>query len=119
MSSGVDVRQRPGIWSYFSFNSSTSTTRNRRTSSVSLPTRNIDSSSPRESEKYSRTIYSARSGRMNDQRSMHYRQRIRYIKAGGILAVVVLILFFLTPGEREKVEKYVGGPLMLMPQTRT
>jgi hypothetical protein len=49
---------------------------------------------------------------MNEQRSMHYRQRIRYLKAGGILALVILILFFLTPGEREKVEKYVGGPLI-------
>jgi guanosine-diphosphatase len=109
MSSGVDVRQRPGIWSYFGFNSNTSTTRNRRTSSVSLPTRNVDDSDQRQGERYSRTSHSARYNRLNEERSMHPRQRIRYIKAGGFLALVILILFFLTPGEREKVEKYVGG----------
>jgi hypothetical protein len=46
---------------------------------------------------------------MNAERSMHPRQRLRYLKAGGFLAVVILILLFLVPGEREKVEKYVGG----------
>jgi hypothetical protein len=46
---------------------------------------------------------------MHADRPMNHRQRLRYLKAVGFIAVVVLILLFLMPGERERVEKYVGG----------
>jgi guanosine-diphosphatase len=40
---------------------------------------------------------------------MNHGQRTRYLKAGGLIAVVLFIFFFLAPGERQTVEKYVGG----------
>jgi len=40
---------------------------------------------------------------------MHYRQRQRYLKAGGIVAFIIFLIYFLSPGERKVVEKYVSG----------
>jgi hypothetical protein len=37
------------------------------------------------------------------------RQRTRYVRTGAVVACLLLVLFFLMPGERQKVEKYVGG----------
>jgi hypothetical protein len=113
MSSGVDRQQASGVWSYFGFNSpsGTSTTRNRRTSSVSLPTRNLDSSFGR-TDRYQRNINAARNGHSNEaQYWMNSRQLSRYLKAGGLITLIVFILFYLSPGERQVVEKYVGGEL--------
>ncbi|KAF2398671.1 hypothetical protein EJ06DRAFT_550058 [Trichodelitschia bisporula] len=103
-SSAVDVHQRSGIWSYFNFNSSPATTRNRRTSSVSLPTRNQAYPFER-SDRRSDTASSAFS---HDGKTawMNHGQRARYLKAGGLIAFVLLFFFYFAPGDR--VGQYVG-----------
>jgi hypothetical protein len=40
---------------------------------------------------------------------MNHRQRQRYLKVGGVVAFILLVIFLLSPGERGVVEKYVGG----------
>lgn len=40
---------------------------------------------------------------------MHPRQKIRYIKAGGVIGFILLVLFFLIPGERQQVGEFVGS----------
>jgi len=107
MSSGIDVRRRPDIWSYFSFSSPP----RRRTSSVSLPKPYHSSSDPFEKPDRHTSGSPTSSGLMNDARRawMNQGQRARYLKAGGLIALVVLIFFFLASGERAKVGQYVEG----------
>lgn len=91
MSSGVDVRRRPGIWSYFSFSGT------RRRISVSLPRSNDPTSDPFEKpDRHSRH----RSSSMNDYKTaatMNGGQRARLLKTGGIISFIVLILYFIAP----------------------
>lgn len=111
MSRGVDRQQASGVWSYFGFNSPSgaSHTRNRRTSSVSLPTRNVDSSVGR-NDRYHKNTYAARNGQRDDSQSwMNSRQLSRFLKVGGLITLIVFVLFYLAPGERQAVENYVGG----------
>ncbi|KAF2736025.1 guanosine-diphosphatase [Polyplosphaeria fusca] len=99
MSSGVDVRRRPGIWSYFSFNSGP-----RRRVSVSLPRNNSDShSDPFEKpDRHSRTRSSGSVSFMNDIKNgaMNQGRQARYLKTGGIIAFILLILYFVAPRDR-------------------
>ena len=100
MSSGVDVRRRPGIWSYFSFNSGP-----RRRTSVSLPRNTQDSSSNNDDDPYEKPDRHSRhratnsAAFMTDYKSgaMNQGQRIRYLKTGGIIAFILLILYFVAP----------------------
>lgn len=101
MSSGVDVQRRPGIWSYFSFNSGP-----RRRVSVSLPRNNptrpssTSASDPWEKpNRHSRHPSRSTGGFMNDIKSaaMNQGQRTRYIKTGGVIAFILLILYFVAP----------------------
>jgi hypothetical protein len=46
---------------------------------------------------------------------MNYRQRQRYLKAGGIVAFILLLIFFFSPGDSGLVEKYVGGKEGIIP----
>lgn len=97
MSSGVDVRRRPGIWSYFSFNSGP-----RRRTSVSLPRSNADSNDDDPYEKpdrHARRRSTASTSFMTDYKgnAMNAGQRARYLKTGGIIAFIVLILYFFAP----------------------
>ncbi|OCK80440.1 hypothetical protein K432DRAFT_328231 [Lepidopterella palustris CBS 459.81] len=104
MSSGVDVLRRPGIWSYFSFTSGP-----RRRTSVSLP-RNYDAKDPFEkADRHSVHRSPASASFMVDIKvaGMNQGQRMRYLKAGGILAFVCLIFFYLAPGSRLSGD---GGP---------
>ncbi|KAF2762743.1 putative guanosine-diphosphatase [Pseudovirgaria hyperparasitica] len=94
MSSGVDVQRRPKIWSYFSFNSAP-----RRRVSVSLPTsknadREEDPYDPYEKKGRHR---SGSAGLMNEFKAMNQGQRNRYLKAGGLLAFILIIFYFLAP----------------------
>ncbi|KAF2011337.1 guanosine-diphosphatase [Aaosphaeria arxii CBS 175.79] len=94
MSSGVDVRRRPGIWSYFSFNSGP-----RRRTSVSLPRVNTNNSDDDPFEKPDRHRRTNSAGFMTDYKGgvMNQGQRMRYLKTGGIIAFVLLILYFVAP----------------------
>lgn len=108
MSSGVD---RPGLWSYFSFSKPSSqhsngTTRRRASSSL-LPRRDPFEKQARHAPTISiggGSVYEGRTqGRMI---SGHVG---RYIKAGGLIAFIVLVFLYLAPTERARVEQYVGG----------
>jgi hypothetical protein len=108
MSSSVDVQQPSGIWSYFSSNSTSTTTRNRRTSSVSLPKHaSIANGTPFEGRHATSNgqpdfVHAAKAAWMNQG------QRARYLKAGGLIAFVLLIFWFLAPGEKSRIP-YGGG----------
>ncbi|KAF2025193.1 guanosine-diphosphatase [Setomelanomma holmii] len=94
MSSGVEVpgsQRRPGIWSYFSFSGP------RRRVSVSLP-RNFD---PHEKpDRHSRHRSANSNGFMGDYKGsaiMNQGQRLRFLKTGGVIAFILLILYFVVP----------------------
>jgi hypothetical protein len=132
MSSSVDVRPRSDIWSYFSLSP---TPRNRRSSSVTLPTRSPGNArgpslhAANGGGSYSRAA-TAVAGKVGKSEAatpqgrvsvggggeggvmamlFSRRQRTRYVRTGAVVACLLLVLFFLMPGERQKVEKYVGG----------
>ncbi|KAF2202774.1 hypothetical protein GQ43DRAFT_368319 [Delitschia confertaspora ATCC 74209] len=95
MSSGVDVRRRPGIWSYFSFNSGP-----RRRTSVSLPNHSthIPHDPYEKLDRHSRKPSSNSNTFMTDFKgTMNQGQRMRYLKTGGIVAFIILVLFYLAP----------------------
>jgi hypothetical protein len=138
MSSRFHVRKRSGIWSYIPFNSgaTSSRTRNRRTSSVSLPQSNLryteaattsSSDAPSSSNlaatsypgdyykshrSYPRpptTTYSGASSG-HDDTWMTGRKRFRLFRVAAVLGLIVFAIYFLTPNsERQKVEQYVQG----------
>ena len=101
MSSGVEVpgsQRRPGIWSYFSFGGT-----RRRPLSVSLP-RNFDPSrdaDPFEKpDRHSRHRSTPSDGFMGDYKgsaTMNQGQRLRYLKTGGVIAFILLVLYFVAP----------------------
>ncbi|KAF1957713.1 hypothetical protein CC80DRAFT_32570 [Byssothecium circinans] len=102
MSSGVDVRRRPGIWSYFSF------TGPRRRTSVSLPRSNNDAAPNLhdEDDPYEKPDRHAHRGHRSipSNSSMDYKngamnggQRARILKTGGIIAFIVLALWYIAP----------------------
>ncbi|CAI6341210.1 unnamed protein product [Periconia digitata] len=101
MSSGIDVRRRPGIWSYFSFPSGT-----RRRTSISLPRNNTDAAASDDDDPYEKPDRHIRGHRsvpsnslMNEYKGsvMNGGQRARFLKTGGIIAFIVLVLYFIAP----------------------
>lgn len=107
MSTAIDSRRRPSLWSYISFTSSP------RRRSVSLPTRNNANDPFEKANRHRRTNGSANgsAGVVDNFKGawMTQSQRSRYLKTGGILAFVVLLLFFLAPSERSSVRDFVTG----------
>ncbi|KAH4212101.1 hypothetical protein HBI24_227120 [Parastagonospora nodorum] len=103
MSSGVEVpgsQRRPGIWSYFSFPGP------RRRVSVTLP-RNFDpnrEADPFEKpDRHSRDRSTNSNGFMGDYKGsniMNQGQRLRYLKTGGVIAFILLVLYFIAPSDR-------------------
>lgn len=101
MSSGVEVagsQRRPAIWSYFSFSGP------RRRVSVSLPRnakldRNADD--PHEkADRHARHRSANSNGFMGDYKGsamMNQGQRLRYLKTGGVVAFILLVLYFVAP----------------------
>ncbi|KAL8696643.1 MAG: hypothetical protein Q9224_002689 [Gallowayella concinna] len=96
MSTGVDARRRPGLWSYISFASSP------RKRSVSLPKPNNNHGrDPYGKEKRQRnsgwgTASSNIVENINESR-MTGGQRSRLLKTGGIIAFVVFLLYLFAP----------------------
>lgn len=120
MSSSVDVRRRPGIWSYFSFSSGP-----RRRTSVSLPLRDVPSDPYDPFEKPDRhhsncrpsTSSGSTASLMSDIKvAMNQGQRTRYIKAGGILAFICLVFYFLSGSGTDYVR---GGDVASDPSVAT
>ncbi|KAI9796082.1 MAG: Guanosine-diphosphatase [Piccolia ochrophora] len=101
--SSASVRRRPSLWSYFSFATSPA----RRTS-VSLPTRNAIDDPYEKADRHTNGSSPNGSVPFTDQIKsvwMTQSQRSRFFKVGGILGVLILLLFYLGPSDR--VTKYV------------
>lgn len=106
MSSSVDVQRRQNnFWSYFSF----SNTGPRRRTSLSLPLKSNSTFDPFEKADRHANRPSASSSNasslMNDFKSsagstMNQGQRTRYLKAGGIIAFILCVFFFLSPSQK-------------------
>ena len=105
MSTAVDGRRRPNLWSYISFNSLP------RRRSISLPTK-----SPRDPyEKADRHLdFPEGRGSLADA-WMNQSSRSRYLRLGGLVAFVVFIIFLLSPGERTRVKQFVGSKAFVQP----
>lgn len=97
MSSGVEApgQRRPGIWSYLSFSGP------RRRVSVSLPRSfHPDNHSHEKPDRHSRHRSTNSTAYMSDFKGsamMNQGQRLRYLKTGGIIAFVLLVLYFVAP----------------------
>jgi guanosine-diphosphatase len=100
MSSGIEVpgsQRRPGIWSYFGFSGP------RHRVSLSLP-RNVDPNrdpDPYEKpDRHSRHRSTNSNGFMGDYKggaNMNQGQRLRYLRTGGVIAFILLIVYFVAP----------------------
>ena len=94
MSTAVDSRRRPSLWSYISFSSSS------RRRSVSLPTRNNHHDPYEKADRHSSNGSANRPiGAVENIKEawMTQSQRSRYLKSGGIIAFFVFLFFFLSP----------------------
>lgn len=103
MSSGVEVpgsQRRPGIWSYFSFPGP------RRRVSVTLPRDfdpNRDADPFEKPDRHSRHRSTNSNGFMGDYKGsniMNQGQRLRYLKTGGVIAFILLVLYFIAPSDK-------------------
>ncbi|KAI9769007.1 MAG: Guanosine-diphosphatase [Geoglossum umbratile] len=86
--SRANVRRRPSIWSYFSFSSAP-----ERRQSISLPTRSAVDDPYEKPNRHSGQ--SPVNGGANAW--MTQSQRSRYIKTAGLIALVLLAFFYLSP----------------------
>jgi len=104
-------RQSDGIWSYFGLSTP------RRRISVSLPKTQHSVDPYEKPDRYDGS--SANSSHMQDYR-MNQGQRSRYLKAGGIIAFVLLIIFYLAPQKYSpSVPKFPGGDVASDPSVGT
>ncbi|MCJ1415595.1 Guanosine-diphosphatase [Xylographa parallela] len=106
MSTGVDARRRPSLWSYISFNSSP------RRRSVTLPTRNSQHDPFEKAERH--TSNGSANGPIGAVESlktawMTQSQRARYLRTGGVIAVFMFLFFLLSPNGRTNVGDFVGN----------
>jgi hypothetical protein len=113
MSSGADVGRRPNLWSYFSFSGP------RRRISVSLPRNEPPARSGDADpfEKPDRHSHHRSSSSMTDYKggAMNQGQRVRYLKTGGIIAFVILALYFFAP--RDALSKGMRCPFLRIIRT--
>lgn len=106
-------RRSPSIWSYIPFASSsqsnTKNTRHRRISSIGLPNY-TNNQFERDDGK---TSNDSDAGSFYEPADAHHKmnhgQRARYLRWGGILALIIFVLFYLAPsGRREGAKHYVS-----------
>ena len=92
--SKANVRRRPSLWSYFSFGGT-----NPRRQSVSLPTQHPFNDPHEKADRHADgTSTSTLTSNMRDA-WMTQGQRSRFIKFGGLVTFVVLLLFYLGPNK--------------------
>ena len=108
MSTGVDARRRPSLWSYISFSSSP------RRRSISLPKHSNQNDPFEKADRH--TLNGSANGSASTLENikdawMTQSQRSRYLKTGGLIAFVLVVLFLLSPGERQNVKDLVGSML--------
>ncbi|KAH0547549.1 Guanosine-diphosphatase [Glutinoglossum americanum] len=95
--SRANVRRRPSIWSYFSFSSTP-----ERQQSVSLPTRSaVDDPYEKPNRHSSRNPVNDSANFVPGLKNawMTQSQRSRFIKAGGLIAFILLVFLYLSPGK--------------------
>ena len=109
MSTGLDLRRRPGLWSYFSFGS----TPHRR--SVSSPERHELDKQERE-DTVTKSNWGGRGRadtlegyRTEPPTSMTGGQRSRYLKTGGFIALVLFLLYLFSSRGGDGVRDIVNG----------
>ncbi|KAI4109292.1 MAG: hypothetical protein LQ339_001792 [Xanthoria mediterranea] len=109
MSTGFDARRRPGLWSYISFTSSP----RKRSSSLPKPNNNHGQDSYAKAKRQRNSGWSTASPDTveNIKESwMRGGQRSRLLKTGGILALVVFLLYLFTPSNTAgEVKELVKG----------
>ena len=95
MSTSVDARRRPGLWSYISFTSSP------RRRSVSLPTRNNHDTYGKDNRRRAHGWTQTSAGTVGRVKEawMTQGQQARFLKVGGVFFLVGLLLFLLSSGE--------------------
>ncbi len=112
MSTAVDARRRPSLWSYISFSSSP------RRRSISLPKPN---QSPHDHDPHEKEDRHRNNGRANQPTGvvdnlkeawMTPSSRSRYLKTGGIIAFIVLLFYFFAPRDGNGVTDLVTGMLL-------
>lgn len=101
MSTAVDARRRPSLWSYISFSSSP------RRRSISLPTRSNGSAERGDERRRNAKLDYSSDGRMTQS------QRSRYLKTGGILAFILFFLYVIAPSRRSVGNVVKGAKAML------
>ena len=97
MSTAVDARRRPSLWSYISFSSPP-----RRRSS-SLPTRSNSSPYDKDDRRRNAKLEYSNEGWMTQS------QRSRYLKTGGVLALVLFLFYILAPDHGTGIRDVVKG----------
>lgn len=105
MSTSVDARRRPSLWSYISFTSSP------RRRSVSLPTRNTHDPFEKEDRHRGNGWAKAPTGTVENIKDawMTQSQRSRYLKTGGIVAFLLLLVFLFSSSDSTGVRELVKG----------
>ena len=92
MSTGVDTRRRPNLWSYISFSSSP------RRRSFSLPTRQADPYEKPGRHLPNGSTHHPGSGIDSMKEAwMAQSPRARYLKTGGIFALILFLFYFFGP----------------------
>ena len=97
MSTAVDARRRPSLWSYLSFSSPP------RRRSVSLPTRSNSNSYDKDNRRRNAKLEYSNEGWMTQS------QRSRYLKTGGVLAFILFLLYILAPNHGAGIRDVVKG----------
>ncbi|KAL9612374.1 MAG: hypothetical protein Q9167_003014 [Letrouitia subvulpina] len=98
MSTGVETRRRPSLWSYISFSS----TPRQRSVSLPKPNNNHGQNSYKKSDHYVRgpwTTSSTGTVECPKEAWMTGGQRARFLKTGGIIAFVLILLYLFTPSQ--------------------
>lgn len=105
MSTSVDARRRPSLWSYISFTSSP------RRRSVSLPTRNSHDPFEKEDRHRGNGWAKAPTGTVENIKDawMTQSQRSRYLKTGGIIGFLLLLIFWFSSRDSAGVRELVTG----------
>ena len=98
MSTGVEARRRPSLWSYISFSSSA----RKRSVSLPKPNNNHGRDSYKKSDSYANRSWTSSTTdtvETSKEAWMTGGQRARYIKTGGIIAFVLFVLYLCIPNQ--------------------
>jgi guanosine-diphosphatase len=109
MSTSVDSRRRPNLWSYISFGSAP------RRRSISLPTKNLNDPYEK-ADRHFNNYQENPPSIIDDLRAawMNQSSRNRFLKVGGVVAFFVIVFFLLAPNERARVEGWVDSMFCML-----